>query len=179
MLVKTAFKELGYTLDIRKEDLRTGIESEVIYALKNGTIHYIAEKPVSSRCDPIFTVTDGKGDHIAEVLSRQGDKLIEIIEKKAKSQCLRHVPLCSKLLQVIAVVQTKAKLGLREGILFEDKTDWRGNAEKYFYALPDELIESLKIKKNKLCFQAILDFKITDEIACTNRGQLGRFVLVY
>lgn len=83
-----------------------------------------------------------------------------------------------KILDVILTIQTYAQFKRREArTLGKDLSvyDWEKDAEEYYYNLPNEILKGLRLRKNKLDFEKVLYFKVTDEIMSTEVEKLNQF----
>jgi hypothetical protein len=88
------------------------------------------------------------------------------------------IKLNMNLLQVIGLVQSK-----KQNALYESElglcSDWVKSTKDYFFALPDNLVTELGLKRNEACFHAISKFDITEEIEYTFSSDLHLYKLNY
>lgn len=82
------------------------------------------------------------------------------------------------ILNVILTIQYYAKFKRAEARTLNKNLsvyNWVEDVEKYYYNIPDEIIDSMNLKKNKIDFYRVLDYKVTDEIMNTNAEELNKF----
>ena len=82
------------------------------------------------------------------------------------------------LLDTICAILDKKSLAINEsriGLL----SDWRASVKDYFYALPDRLTRDIGLSKNLLCFEAIVEFNISDEMLNALPEDISNFSFSY
>lgn len=99
-----------------------------------------------------------------------------------------------QLMAVICMVQSAKDLFLNEldlvryGTTIEDQAytahmvsedDWAARTRNYFFAIDDAFVDSLGLKKNEYCFEALLRYDVTDEMKNTDYDELGKFTFTY
>lgn len=87
------------------------------------------------------------------------------------------VPLTEELLAYILSVQSFGEWMKNHYHYMEASTgckigDWRTTAEAFMFGNTDEALKRIGLAKNKVSFNAVMDFKVTDEMKATEFSKL-------
>lgn len=84
-----------------------------------------------------------------------------------------------QLLDVLCALKAKQHLALCEISLPGYPTDWRSVLRDYLFAMPDDLIKSVGLKKNEYCFEAVVHLSIPELWMSTESSALKQFSFSY
>lgn len=79
------------------------------------------------------------------------------------------------LLNLIVMVQSYSELKKSERMFCKNEIDPYKETMTYYNSIDDELIKSLGLKKNRIDFEKIYYFEVTEEITGTLYSDLNKF----
>ena len=111
---------------------------------------------------------------------------------------MKSLEMNNKLLNLICTVKAAKDLFLSEAIMYgndgpkkkseacslcsaksEIIDDHLARTRNYFFAMSDDLVQSLGLAKNEYCFEAICRFEISPEIVRAESEDLGKYTFSY
>lgn len=91
---------------------------------------------------------------------------------------MKRIPLNEVLLSIIFLVQKRKELALIESKLCITDS-WHSDIREYYQSLSSLFLYNQKLSKKEECFQALLNFEITDEIRNSDPSKLEQFIFEY
>ena len=83
------------------------------------------------------------------------------------------------LLDVLLAVSYKKKLSIIESHCDGFESDWYQVVRKYYFSLPNSLLDEVGLKKNERCVRAVINFKVPCFWSTLESNALSEFSFSY